>query len=252
MPVFSNSEVRPLHAYVGTCGFAERQARTFREFDILEVQQTFYQPPKAATVRRWREKAPAGFVFTLKAWQLLTHECSSPTYRRLREGFSDAELAQAGSFKWNRLTRMAWERTLETAEALEAQAVVFQAPRTFTPSSRNLRRLYRFFERIERGGRRMAFEPRGEAWDDATLRSIVSDLDLIHVVDPFLRRPVGRGQRYFRLHGRPAYHYHYRYTEADLATLLRALAKSWPDWVLFNNDAMADDARRFIRHLRRS
>jgi uncharacterized protein YecE (DUF72 family) len=54
------------------------------------------------------------------------------------------------------------------------------------------------------------------------------------------------GMRYYRLHGRPAYHYRYRYTDADLLQLESALSRVWPNRVLFNNDAMAEDARRFI------
>ena len=64
-----------------------------------------------------------------------------------------------------------------------------------------------------------------------------------------MRRPVGRGLRYFRLHGRPAYHYRYRYTDAELSALRDMLSNAWPNRVLFNNDRMADDAKRFIRLL---
>lgn len=230
---------------IGTCGFGEAQTRVFRDYDILEVQQSFYQPPRVATAERWRCRAPRGFVFTLKAWQLLTHEASSPTYRRLKVDLSKADRAQAGGFRWNGLTRMAWERTRGVAAALEAEAVVFQTPRRFQPTRESLRRLTCFFERIERDGRRMVFEPRGDRWSDDVVRGLVRDLDLVHGVDPFLRRPVGRGLRYFRLHGRPAYRYRYRYSDADLALLERTLSRAWPNWVLFNNDAMNVDARRF-------
>lgn len=65
----------------------------------------------------------------------------------------------------------------------------------------------------------MVFEPRGEAWQNHLLRQLVADLDLIHGVDPFLRKPVGRGLRYFRLHGKPAYNYHYHYVDDDLHQL---------------------------------
>ena len=235
---------------VGTCGFAESQAATFRDFDILEVQQSFYQPPQTKTVARWRLAAPPDFAFTLKAWQLITHEAHSPTYRRLREPLEERQLRQCGGFRWNAVTRMAWARMCELAEALDAKAILFQTPRSFTPAPRHLERLYRFFEAIDRPpDRRLAFEPRGDAWTDELLRSIVRDLNLVHVVDPFLRKPVGRGLRYFRLHGRPAYHYHYRYTRTDLQVLREKLAGPWPHWVLFNNDHMAEDAQRFRKLL---
>ncbi|NIR31785.1 MAG: DUF72 domain-containing protein [Gammaproteobacteria bacterium] len=238
-----------MHALVGTCGFCEAQDRIFRDFGILEVQRTFYQPPGVSTAARWRQRAPERFVFTLKAWQLITHEASSPTYRRLKEGLSEQALARAGSFRWNATTRMAWDRTREIAEALRAEAIVFQTPRRFVPTGQNIRRLSRFFEAIERNGRRMVFEPRGEAWSDDIVRALVRDLDLIHGVDPFLRKPVGRGLRYFRLHGRPAYHYRYRYADADLRALQGMLSRIWPNRVLFNNDSMASDARRFLRQM---
>lgn len=230
----------------GTCGFAESHGETFRDFGIVEIQQTFYQPPRAATAQRWREQAPDTFVFSIKAWQLLTHEATSPTYRRLKEPLSDHQLTQAGGFKWNPVTRMAWDRTLELAEALDAEAIVLQTPRSFLPTRSNLRRIYRFFEAIERQGRRMIFEPRGDAWTDEIVGPLVTDLVLIHAVDPFLRRPVGRGVRYFRLHGKPAYHYRYRYTDTDLSALRGMLSRTGPNRVLFNNHSMVADAKRFI------
>ena len=230
---------------VGTCGFAESHRKLFGEFDILEVQQTFYQPPRLATAERWRSEAPEDFVFTLKAWQLITHEAHSPTYRRVREKLTDSELAQAGSFRWNPVTRMAWERTRAIAEALQAGAVLFQTPSSFLPTARNLERIHRFFEDLDRGTLRLVFEPRGEAWTDGILRPLLRSLRLIHAVDPFLRRPLERGLRYFRLHGRPAYHYHYRYSDEELLELRQMMSGSWPHWVLFNNHRMVEDARRF-------
>lgn len=230
---------------VGTCGFAEAQDKIFRDFSILEVQRTFYQPPKLATAEAWRRKAPDGFVFTLKAWQLLTHAASSPTYRHLREPLSRSQRSHVGGFRWNAVTHMAWERTQEIAAALQAEAIVFQTPKSFLPEEDNLRRLYEFFEAIDRDGRRMVFEPRGPAWEKSLVRHLVQDLDLVHAVDPFLRQPVGRGLRYFRLHGCPVYHYHYQYTDEELCSLARLLTGAWPHRVLFNNDAMANDARRF-------
>lgn len=88
----------PRQVRVGTCGFPEAQARLFRDFGILEVQRTFYRPPRVTTAERWRREAPTGFVFTLKAWQLVTHEASSPTYRHRGVALSAAQRAQAGAW----------------------------------------------------------------------------------------------------------------------------------------------------------
>ncbi|RMD78018.1 MAG: DUF72 domain-containing protein [Gammaproteobacteria bacterium] len=234
---------------VGPCGFPEARARLFRDFSILEVQASFYRPVPPATAARWRAEAPPGFLFTLKAWQLLTHEPSSPTYRRLGRPLSAAERRLAGGLRWNPVTRRAWAATLETARALGAAAVLLQLPASFDPRPAHLRRLRRFCEGAERGGMRLAVELRGPAWEDRLLRRLARELAFTPVVDPFLRPPPAPGLRYFRLHGLPAYRYAYRYTDEDLARLRGLLRGPWPHWVLFNNVAMAEDARRFLRLL---
>jgi len=50
------------------CGFAVSQQKYFQIFPLVEIQQTFYQLPRLETVLKWREAAPAGFEFTIKAW----------------------------------------------------------------------------------------------------------------------------------------------------------------------------------------
>ena len=53
---------------LGMCGFTIGAAAYYKQFRVVEVQQTFYDPP-TATLQRWREEAPPGFEFTMKAWQ---------------------------------------------------------------------------------------------------------------------------------------------------------------------------------------
>jgi uncharacterized protein YecE (DUF72 family) len=43
-------------------------------FDTVEVDSTFYAIPTIETVENWARKTPAGFVFSLKAPQVITHE----------------------------------------------------------------------------------------------------------------------------------------------------------------------------------
>lgn len=216
---------------------------------MLEVRKAFYQPPKVETAERWRQKAPSDFVFTLKAWQLITHETSSPTYRRLRESLSDAERARCGRLRWNETTQMAWRRTQAIADALDAGAVLFQTPKSFEPTDENLRNLRTFLSNADRRDRHVVFEPRGDAWTDDLVADLADEFDLVHGVDPFLRSPTTTGLRYFRLHGRPAYEYGYSYTADDLADLQARLPSGGPAWVFFNNRTMADDARALQRRL---
>lgn len=72
---------------VGTCGFGLAKEAYARVFSCVEIQHTFYQPPQIKTLERWRKELSANFEFTLKAWQLITHDFKSPTYRRLNERY---------------------------------------------------------------------------------------------------------------------------------------------------------------------
>lgn len=100
-------------AKVGCCGFAGGRARYFDTFPVVEVQKSFYEPPKRdSTLQRWRDEAPDGFEFTLKAWQIITHDASSPTYRRLNEPLSDGQKKQVGSFRYTGIVRRAWQTML--------------------------------------------------------------------------------------------------------------------------------------------
>ncbi len=84
---------------IGCCGFRAARAAYFAQLPAVEVQHTFYQPPQPATLARWRAEAPPGFTFTVKAWQLITHVATSPTYRRLKRPLTEEERPQAGAFR---------------------------------------------------------------------------------------------------------------------------------------------------------
>lgn len=235
---------------VGTCGFREAQQRVFRDLDMVEVQKTFYQPPKPETARRWRQRAGPGFAFAVKAWQLITHRSSSPTFRRLKEPLDGAQLQECGDFRWNATTRMAWQRTQDIADGLEAEAVVLQTPKSFAAEADNLDRLRLFLERADRRGRYLVFEPRGASWTPELIEDLAEDLGLVHGVDPFLGDTATPDRPYYRLHGRPAYNYRYQYTDSELDWLARLAEQSDQSRVLFNNDAMGEDARRLKQRLR--
>ena len=237
---------------VGCCGFPLSLRRYAEEFPVVEVQQTFYQPPALRTLEKWRSTVPAGFEFALKAWQLITHEASSPTYRRLREELSPQQRREAGAFRLNATVMYAWRRTLECARALESRCVLFQCPARFAPTPTNKANLRAFFREIKpellSSSRtellQCVWEPRGE-WDPGDVRQLCEELDLVHGVDPFQQNPVSGPFGYFRLHGRTGYRY--RYSDQELEQL-REMAEKHPScYVLFNNLTMLEDARRFQR-----
>lgn len=233
---------------VGLCGFTIGAAAYFETFEVVEVQQTFYDPPPPATLQRWRGQAPPGFEFTMKAWQVITHAASSRTYRRLKSPFSDLQRAEAGGFRLNETVLAAWEATARCARLLRATAILFQCPASFRPTEENTGAMEQFFKSIERPeGVRLLWEPRG-AWPSGLVASICEELGLAHAVDPFVRPSVTPSHTYWRLHGNGSHHA--SYTDAELRQLREWLPLDGDAHVMFNNIPRTADAKRFLRDTR--
>ncbi|MBA2719550.1 MAG: DUF72 domain-containing protein [Chloroflexi bacterium] len=222
-----------------------------REYRLVEVQQTFYEPPQDGTMRRWRALAPSDFEFTIKAWQLVTHDASSPTYRRLRSPLPPPDRAEAGGFRTSPVVLRAWDRTLDCAAILRATAILLQCPASFRPTDDNIDRLRTFFRTVARPpGVRMLWEPRGP-WPAEVVATLCRDLDLVHVVDPFISTTVTPEQTYLRLHGINGARHVYTDDELDRLAGMLPIAPHQPPYVLFNNIPRVDDARRFREVLER-
>ena len=232
---------------VGLCGWTVAQPVYVQRYRVVEVQHTFYEPPADALLARWRRQVPAGFEFTLKAWQLVTHTSSSPTYRRMKVPLAEEDRGEVGAFRPTPPVLRAWTRTLECAQVLRATAVLLQCPASFRPTSENLARMTAFLSTAPRQGLRVLWEPRGP-WPVPLLVQLCRDLDLVHVVDPMQTETVTPEQTYYRLHGTSGMrHVH---TDAEL-TRLRDQVRGRPDpYVMFNNLPRAGDAERFLALLR--
>jgi len=230
---------------VGCCGFPKSRQEYYRTFQTVEIQQTFYQLPTLKTVERWRRDAPEDFEFTLKAWQLITHEAKSPTYRRLTLRWPQSKLNRCGSFRPTKEVQWAWDQTWEVARTLRAKLLVFQTPASFHPSPENKKNLRTFFTGINRGDFILIWEPRG-TWKEEEVGEICQDLNLIHGVDPFKNEPQFGALRYFRLHGIGGYRY--RFNEGDLK-LLREKCRG-ECYCMFNNVSMWEDALTFQKLVR--
>jgi uncharacterized protein YecE (DUF72 family) len=229
---------------VGTCGFRQNKYEYAEILKCVEIQHTFYQPPQIKTLESWRAEMPADFEFTLKAWQLITHESTSPTYKRLRKKLTEKESADTGFFKSTDIVNEALETTLACAEALGARTILFQCPAKFTETKENIANIRRFFKKAKRGDRNFAWEPRGP-WDNKVVKKICDDLDLWHCVDPFVRPTVTPDRCYYRLHGIGGWRY--RYEDVELEELVSLLPEEQLSYVFFNNNVMTDDAIRFTR-----
>jgi len=231
--------------HVGTCGFCESHARYYRDFDAVEVQQTFYRVLQEKTLERWRKEAPEGFTFAIKAFQGVTHPSNSPTWRRsnVKPG------REVGLLRPNSEVLHFWRLTLREAEILGARFILIQLPKSFRESEESFANAERFFEMAERGEFEIAVELRG--WNEEGIKRFVRSFDVIDVTDPLVRIPLHGGNvNYYRLHGRyenGRIIYRHSYSDEELAKV-RERVLGWnrrESFVFFNNTDMCRDAKRF-------
>jgi uncharacterized protein YecE (DUF72 family) len=186
-------------------------------FDTVEVNTTFYGPPRPDVSRAWADRAPAGFEFSVKLYQKFTHpEMFKKTLRRKLPAAS----APGGDAWLDRLARpnqadLDQFRTgidpLVAAGKLGALLAQFPASFKNTPATRDyVSDLLRDFS-----GFRVAVELRHRSWSDA----IGDTLGLLNafgaawvqIDEPKFRfsirqnyLPNVEGFYYMRLHGRNA------------------------------------------------
>ena len=187
-------------------------------FETVELNGTFYRLPEAGTFDRWRERAPEGFRYAVKASQYLTHR------RRLNEPAEPI----------NRL----WTRATHLEDRLGP--MLYQLPPRW---HRNLVRLEAFLALLPRG-RDHAIEFRDPTWHHPDTYRLMERYGIalcLHDM-PGSKAPIEPAGPfgYVRFHGRGG-HYSGSYPAQALGAWAKRLVE-WADaglpaWVYFNNDA---------------
>jgi uncharacterized protein YecE (DUF72 family) len=203
----------------------------YDRFNLVEINRTFYKFPKITTVKKWREEAPKGFEFTVKANKIISHEYKLDARKSCLDGF---------------------ERMRTICEFLEAKILLIQTAASFTPD--RISAAEGFFRKIPRDQLTLLWETRGLAWDDPKTRKKLADIlakvNVVHVTDPFRTLPARTNEiAYFRLHGAGERMYYYQYSDEELKRLHRIIRRFEEEgkvvYVLFNNLSMFNDALRF-------
>ena len=248
-----DKDVMPLNNWkIGCVGFPLARGEYFRKFDAVEVQETFYDPPAARVLARWRREAPENFSFAMRAWQLITHPPSFRGYARIQSRRSRSLEGLFGHFLPGKDVDWAWSVTREAAEALQAEAIVFRSPPSFSSTVENLKNLEDFFSRIDRGKFRLVWDPEG-LWSEQEVERLCERLDLTPAVDPLVSLPP-RGTFFFCRLMRPKQRRSGRYTEDDFARIVDRLTKeaSLEDargMLIFDTPNCPGDAHRFRKWL---
>jgi uncharacterized protein YecE (DUF72 family) len=186
-------------------------------FSTVEVNNSFYMLPKDSTFEKWRDQAPAGFVFVVKASRYITH------LRRLRNAKESVDLF--------------WSRAKLLRDTLGP--ILFQLPPNLAVDVPLLRE----FLSILPKGIRPAFEFRHDSW---TRDEVLEALDERGAAWVLADRPGARvphlvtgGWSYVRFHQGRRLHPAYRRSKLRAWADRMAAANVTEQWAFFNNDPMA-------------
>ncbi|MEM1919460.1 MAG: DUF72 domain-containing protein [Desulfurococcaceae archaeon] len=244
---------------IGCCGFPLARSKYYREYSVVELQNTFYELPSLEWCSRIRSEAPDYFEFVVKAWQVLTHPSNSPTWRRMKKKVS-GDLEKYGFLKPTRENLEAFSKVLDVAHILRSRIIVLQTPPSMVFNDEVFNSVREFFKEVSGMSSKevlLAWEPRGEwAVRIDVLSRIIEDFNVIHVTDILKSIPLPNsyGLIYTRLHGlNGEVNYKYKYTVEDFTKLKSILMKIdfREAYVMFNNTYMKLDASSFKEFLSR-
>src|SRR5688572_18052776 len=100
----------------------EARLRHYAEnFDLVEVDSSYYALPAAATAKLWAERTPDGFVFDVKAFRLFTGHHASPRVlpRDLREALKEEKSKLYYRDLPDEIRTELWRRFREALQPLE-------------------------------------------------------------------------------------------------------------------------------------
>ena len=188
-----------------------------REFQTVEINNSFYRLPEEKTFQQWKAMAPRGFVFAVKASRFLTH------IKRLRDPEDPIKLF--------------FSRAQKLGSHLGP--VLFQLPPKWKS---NPERLQNFLAALPRG-RRYAIEFRDESWLRKEIYELLRRHNVAMCIHDWHDMPwpveLTADFIYMRFHGTTG-----RYGGSYPDPILRRWAEKIRDWqerlaelfVYFNND----------------
>jgi uncharacterized protein YecE (DUF72 family) len=137
-----------------------------RRLPAVEINNTFYRLPQPGMIENWKEQVPAGFRFSIKATQKITH------IKRLKNAVEETKYL------------------VDTAALLEERlgVVLFQLPPNMKKDGERLRE---FLESL--GTKcRAAFEFRNETWFDDETLTLLKERNCALVVSDTDQKPLDK------------------------------------------------------------
>lgn len=196
-------------------------AHYLRDFDTVELNNTFYQLPNETTFEAWRKNTPHDFLFAVKGSRFITHMIKLKDPQRGLTNF----LPRAERLRW------------------KLGPILWQLPPGWKV---NLERLETFLQELPRT-HRYAFELRNETWmtDDvlALLKKYNAAFCIYELAGYQSPIEVTADWTYIRLHGPTKFKYQGSYSDRQLeqwAERIRTWSKKMKAiYVYFDNDDSA-------------
>ena len=195
-------------------------------FNSLEINSSFYKIPKFQTYSKWRTEVPAGFCFTVKLWQGITHV----------DRFQDADLVKF--------------MTAIGGLGDKKACILIQFPALSTTLLQERERLLKNIQQLNNGWR-LAIEIRNPDWLTSSFYSVLEFYNASLVYHDMKKADMlslnsPASFRYLRFHG-PEGNYKGTYTDHFLLQQAQRIRK-WTEqrkdvYVYFNNtlgDALAN------------
>lgn len=216
------------------------RSKYFDKLPLLEIAAFVHGNPSRKAVRTWREKSPDSARFSLLAHAALTQEKTFPVDEAAEQVV--ASLADASNI-------------------LQAEAVVFRTPASFSPSAGNRQRMQTFFDELateERFGPAVrVWDPDG-LWEPPAIAEVAQSLKLLVAIDPLAQdfmdekaslvaAQLARGQAYLRISGLG--HGRRRFEGYELETLAEMLEELERSWVIFAHPGKYPDAIAMLREI---
>ena len=174
----------------------KRLAYYARQFPIVEVDSTYYGPPNEQTTKLWAQRTPAGFVFNIKAFSLLTGHPTkvSAIYKDLRPE-TDKKNVYPGDVPPQAYEEI-WSRFLSAldplAQAGKLGAVLFQFPPWFGIRRSNKDFMVEVAQRCK--PLRPVFELRNASWFEGANQTETLDFLRAHEM-PFVCVDMPQGHK---------------------------------------------------------
>lgn len=178
--------------YPPGCSSAEQRLRFYAaQFPLVEVDSSYYAMPSATNAQLWAERTPADFVFSIKAFRLMTgHQTPRAAFPK------DVQPALPASDRPNlyykdvpaELRSELWRRYREAIEPLRRAGKLGVVHFQFAPWVTRTGKSREHIEHcaVEMAGYRLAVEFRHQSWFDAehaeSTLSWERALDLVNVI----------------------------------------------------------------------